>query len=395
VHRHKALLVCLVAALLATSAAARSRGRAAFVQDQRLALQQSRQRLRSTLEAQKEPATGAVRRYTTEVDRLVRALDRRIVRELGPAPVAYQLIALGSYARKEMAPYSDLDLGVLTSRSGPAAQRYFQRYGRRLSAYLRVIDGRQGLRLCGNMSPHGTHADALVDTPERLASRLAGRSEDFAGRPLYERDYLQSALSSTRPVLARGGGRLYPRFVAAARDRLGPPAPRMAPTRARAALIRRLLPSLREPFGLPEAQAQWGSAWLRGRSVPRPKDPARAIAGGDVNIKHDILRTLQTPVFILRALHGVHRTDTVGVLRQLARGGRIDAQLAGQLEQTFTEALRMRALHQLAAGRSDDRLGQLSRGEQRKVADMVPVLHRLRRGFDALGTADPNRFRLR
>lgn len=346
-----------------------------FVARERAHLSRARAQLAEQVARPRADAVRALQRYTHEVDRLVRAADRQVAKEIGKAPldpttgkpVAYELFAMGSYGRRELAPFSDLDYGILTARSSPQVRRYFSRYARHLGDLLGAIDGAGRLRPCTGMSPTGSYGDALVDTPDSLASCVAGSSRAVAKRAVREREYIQAALSSTRPVVRRGRAGLHRRFVGETRALLSP---------NRGPLVEHLLPSLRDPFGLPAAAAD--PAWSRGLATPAPKDPERAINAGQVNIKHDILRAFQIPVLVLRQLHGIRATDTASVLRQLERRGKIEPALGQGLRRALQDALRLRTRQHLAAGAPDDRLGKIGPREQRQIREMVPLLKALR-----------------
>jgi hypothetical protein len=142
-------------------------------------------------------------------------------------------------------------------------------------------------------------------------------------------------------------------------------------------VVERLLPSLRDPFGLPVGAAD--PIWSRGLATPAPKDPDKAIRSGEVNIKHDILRVFQMPVNLFRTVHGIKATDTRGVIRQMVRRGHLDPTLGRQLDRVFTSAIRLRARRHLVRHTADDKLGPLSKRQQQQIRAMVPVLERLRR----------------
>jgi hypothetical protein len=333
----------------------------------------------------------ALRVYTSSVDRLVRSIDRQIGKEVGAPPrdaitgrpAAYELFGMGSYGRRELAPYSDLDFGILIGASSAPVRDYFRRYAVRLGELLRAVDpSPHGLRPCDGLSAAGERGAALVDTAAGMAQRLAGRSPDFAELAPRARDYLQAGLSDTRPVLARGRRGLHGEFIRETRRALGPAWPRPVEGSARATLIERLRPSLRDPFGLPDAARD--PAWSAGLAAPAPKDPSAAIREGQVNIKHDILRAFQTPVLMLRERYAVQSTDTDSVLRELAERGHLDARFARDLRWAYRTALRLRVRRHLQMETAEDRLGPLGPGDRRALRRMVPLLRELRRSMDAL-----------
>lgn len=400
---HRLAVACCLVLLAAVNSAARPSPRfpRALIGKNKTALAAARAEVARGLGRADSSAMEVMRRYTKRVDQLIGRLDRQIVRELGAPPIdpatgrptAYTLVAAGSYSRRELAPYSDIDHAILTQNASPAARQYFKAYAGRLDQLLVSIDGPDRHHLCELINPSGRLGDLLVGTPQQLARRLAGRSTKVAALPHRDRDYLQSCLSWTRPVLSRGGGQLYRSFSRQVQKELGDPAPALRFTDPRAILVSRLLPSLREPFGIPRAATRWQQDQNIAMHVPL--DPDEAIARGKVNIKHDILKAIQAPIFVLRTLYNINRTDTVGVLGELKRRGRMDPNLADRLAQTYEAASRIRLKNHLKHGRSHDRLGPLAPDQQSAIRKMVQPLHQLNTAVERLLHEDPNSFVVR
>jgi hypothetical protein len=125
-----------------------------------------------------------------------------------------------------------------------------------------------------------------------------------------------------------------------------------------------------------------------------PIAPEEAIAAGQVNIKHDIMKALQVPVFALRILYGVQATETTSVLQELGDRGLLDPAFGAKLIETYQAASAMRLRNHLAAGRSEDKLIEVTAADRRALLRMVPLLYRLRQELARLTPADPNRFTL-
>jgi hypothetical protein len=342
---------------------------------------------RARLEAARESAAEALRtggspqvalaRLTEAVDRIVGSCDERIRGELGEPPVAYSIVAAGSYARLEISPYSDLDYAIVLDRDTPAAKSYFTRYAARLEKLLERIDGKDRLHTCDLLSPSGKLGEALLDTPANLAARAAGASSDFDQLTAKDRDYIQTVLSCTRALPKIGDPRLGEAFRAELERHLGATWPKIDSSGPRRALLDRILLSLRDPFGLPEEIPGWPKA------EHVPLDPEVAIESGKVNLKHDLMKALQIPLFALRVIYGIEETSGSDVLDALAKDGHLDRSFAAKLKETHLALLAMRVRNHLAVGRSDDRLTEISPADRRAIRRAVPLLYRLRQTLEA------------
>jgi len=131
------------------------------------------------------------------LDALTRRLVELAVRDAGPPPVPFTWFALGSLARREAAPSSDVDsaLGWDGTVAGDAAG-YFGRV-------TRVVD--EGLRACG-ISPdeHGASAANPIFARSLASWRRAARS--LSEDPTQEKALiLVSVLADSRPVWSSDG----------------------------------------------------------------------------------------------------------------------------------------------------------------------------------------------
>jgi CBS domain-containing protein len=145
------------------------------------------------------------------LDALTRRLVELAVRDAGPPPVPFTWFALGSLARREAVPSSDVDSALAwDSAEGSEAAGY-------LARVTRAVD--EGLRACG-IAPdaHGASAANPVFARSLASWHRAARS--LAEDPTHDKALiLVSVLADSRPVWSSGGdtaigglweGRPYP-----------------------------------------------------------------------------------------------------------------------------------------------------------------------------------------
>jgi CBS domain-containing protein len=137
------------------------------------------------------------------LDALTRRLVELAVRDAGPPPVPFTWFALGSLARREAAPSSDVDSALAWEGAGQDAE---------VTGYLGRVTGAvdEGLRACG-MSPdaHGASAANPIFARSLASWHRAARS--LSEDPTQEKALiLVSVLADSRPVwsssAAAGGG---------------------------------------------------------------------------------------------------------------------------------------------------------------------------------------------
>jgi len=404
-------------AVLSQLAARANSSEAALVDRLRSELATARSQIGAALEqtpAGDVPGINAqCQKWSAQVDALLVELDRRVATELGPAPagadghpITYLPYAVGSFGRRELSFYSDVDFGILIEQDTPAVRDYFKRYSDRIGQLLHAIEGDGGIHPCPDLSPNGLLGAALVDTPEQLAQRLVGRSDDMAQRTLRDQVCIQSALSAARPLATGGAGSaLYDRFAATAERALGPTPPQLATDSGRRAALERVGMGLRDPFGVPDEVAHWnqvpgdgvdsGTAARAAAKKFVPLTPDQALAAGRVNIKHDLLRAMQIPLQALHLLFATRSAAGDDVLAELDQRGLIDHHFADKLRETLAACLRYRLLNDRRAGRSEPQLLEVTERDRRAIRRMVPLLYRLRQGMQALSTGDPNTFALK
>jgi len=131
------------------------------------------------------------------LDALTRRLVELAVRDAGAPPVPFTWFALGSLARREAAPSSDVDSALAWDGAAPGdAAGYFGRV-------TRAVD--EGLRACG-ISPdeHGASAANPIFARSLASWRRAARS--LSEDPTQDKALiLVSVLADSRPVWSSGG----------------------------------------------------------------------------------------------------------------------------------------------------------------------------------------------
>ncbi len=130
------------------------------------------------------------------LDALARRLAELAVRDAGPPPVPFTWYALGSLARREVAPSSDVDSALAWAGESSEAAGY-------ASGVARAVDA--GLRACGLPSDaHGASAASPIFARSLASWRRAARS--LADDPTQDKALiLVSVLADSRPVWSSDG----------------------------------------------------------------------------------------------------------------------------------------------------------------------------------------------
>jgi len=134
------------------------------------------------------------------LDALIRRLVELAVRDAGPPPVPFTWFALGSLARREVVPSSDVDSALAWDGAGSDDSDAAAGYVGRVS---QAVD--DGLRACG-ISPdaHGASAASPIFARSLASWHRAARS--LSDDPTQDKALiLVSVLTDSRPVWSSGG----------------------------------------------------------------------------------------------------------------------------------------------------------------------------------------------
>ncbi len=151
----------------------------------------------------RSPAEHLTAVRTVVLDALIRRLAELAGRDAGPPPAPFTWYALGSLARRETAPSSDVDSALAWDGDDPSAADYAR-------GVARMVD--EGLRACGLPSDaHGASAASPLFARSLASWHRAARS--LAEDPTQDKALiLVSVLADSRPVWnssgVPGGGHL-------------------------------------------------------------------------------------------------------------------------------------------------------------------------------------------
>lgn len=130
------------------------------------------------------------------LDALIRRLAELAVRDAGPPPAPFTWFALGSLARREAVPSSDVDSALAWDTADPSAAGYARGVAQAVA---------EGLRACGlPADPHGASAASPIFARSLASWRRAARS--LAEDPTQDKALiLVSVLADSRPVWSSDG----------------------------------------------------------------------------------------------------------------------------------------------------------------------------------------------
>ncbi len=122
----------------------------------------SRERCQNAF-ANQEPIQEILYDLTQETKKIFKLLINQALELLGAPPVAWTCIAMGSMARDEMCPYSDLEFAFIIAEETPQALGYFRRLARILE--ILVINlGETKCEIFGSLAPSPTPNGLCMDT---------------------------------------------------------------------------------------------------------------------------------------------------------------------------------------------------------------------------------------
>jgi CBS domain-containing protein len=134
------------------------------------------------------------------LDALTRRLVELAVRDAGPPPVPFTWFALGSLARREAVPSSDVDSALAWDAAEEGDDSEAAGYVGRVT---RTVD--EGLRACG-MSPDAHGASAANPIFARSLASWHRATQSYSEDPTQEKALiLVSVLADSRPVWSSGG----------------------------------------------------------------------------------------------------------------------------------------------------------------------------------------------
>lgn len=134
------------------------------------------------------------------LDALTRRLVELAVRDAGPPPVPFTWFALGSLARREAVPSSDVDSALAWDSAEQGDDAAAAGYVRRVT---RAVD--EGLRACG-MSPDAHGASAANPIFARSLASWHRAAQSYSEDPTQEKALiLVSVLTDSRPVWSSEG----------------------------------------------------------------------------------------------------------------------------------------------------------------------------------------------
>jgi CBS domain-containing protein len=131
------------------------------------------------------------------LDALTRRLVELAVRDAGAPPAPFAWFALGSLARREVVPSSDVDSALAWQQDEPGVREYVARVAR-------VVD--EGLRACG-LQPDAHGASASNPQFARSLDSWHAAARSLSRDPTQQQALiLVSVITDSRPVWSSGGG---------------------------------------------------------------------------------------------------------------------------------------------------------------------------------------------
>jgi len=123
-------------------------------------------------------------RFSKQVKGLLGDIVHSIVELLGEAPCDFNLLGLGSLARGDMGPYSDIDMALLVADEAHRHHAYFQALVHLFQVSVNIIGEPNGLQVDeGDMGYLTSNDKTMLNTPKNLIALFGPNDVDNHLRP--------------------------------------------------------------------------------------------------------------------------------------------------------------------------------------------------------------------
>ena len=137
---------------------------------------------------------------TRDIKQLVQELINEEIRRLGPPPCEYTIITLGSMARQESGPITDLEIGFLMKEKTVETYQYFEKLSQNLSDRIFLLGEHP------SVGGKGFRMDEADNAPRHLRffARNATPTEvrKLMNQAMLNRDFDKIPYEGSRPFLA-------------------------------------------------------------------------------------------------------------------------------------------------------------------------------------------------
>lgn len=282
-------------------------------------LSEARQEVLPKLEAG-ESALVTLASYNASVDAMVREMAQEVIDKIGPPPCEMALMALGSFGRKELNPYSDLDYGILLEKTTANSKRWARRFASAFNTKVKQLGETtvfytRGLRSCTTHSPVGFNCRELVGSCERFLGLFERARPQDQG--------LRDNLMNPRCVVGS------PELVVQLKQTIG----------------QRLL----QPDGLQRLMLDVTRGYL----------PSGEVRAAELDVKDVLFRSFVYPGVIMSIAWNLESTHSAERLKEAQAKGLVDASLANAVEKAIDYSVGLRLSSHAKAGKEEDLL-QLS-----------------------------------
>jgi len=272
-------------------------------------------------------AVDAMQAYTQGIDTLLQAMSEEALAEVGDAPTPFAVMALGSYGRQELSPYSDLDYGIVLDPADPAAVKWGRKFAEALSRRIKqlgetTIFGLRGTRSCTTFSPVGFKALQLVGSIESYKKQFASDAPSDQA--------MRDVLLNPRPVF--GDAEVIKGLTSTLVEHLDA-APAQSPG-SRQAVLQKVLDYL-----------------------PTRRNPSGELAkDGVLDVKDELFRAFVYPGIMMAVAWDLESTSSIGRLKEAEEKGLVDPRLARAVEAAMEAAIQLRLHSHSEQGREQDHI---------------------------------------